>query len=556
MGKLKDKKNFYKILILTIFTSFCSMIYESVLVQTVTMISPQVILAQTLTLGFYLLGTGVGAFFSSRVKESKLISTFIRIELLLALSGIVFIPLVFSIYYLIKFRFYNLAGDLYFETWKSQLLFYISVQPISFFLGSISGFELPILIRLAHVFKSKNSDSILLAFNYFGAVFAVFLSTFYFLENLDILGTVQIVVFLNLCLAVMVIVFFRLSKMWSLLVLGAFCVLLIFVRISPEIYQYHLKSRYVLGLHFLNFSDLVRTGAKWIGAQPEVFRKKTRYQYADFVHHSHLGGYSFYLDGQIQIAPSWTKTYHESLVHIPIQYFSKIPKNVLIFGGGDGGVAAELLKYGSAVEKITLVEIDQTILAMAKSESFFSKINHGSLDHPKVHIVIDDAISFLRRTLHSSYEKYDAIIIDFPLPQDYDTLKLYSLDFYQMVLSLLDKEGYISIDAGLFSDTEIENDKTSGNKLKQWNETFISSLFYAGFRQIIPYRSSESFVTARRTEEGWVNTKIKNYGVHYEVLDQKLLTESVKINLGVTPNLNAVNRIFKPKLYYYPNVKF
>lgn len=45
------------------------------------------------------------------------------------------------------------------------------------------------------------------------------------------------------------------------------------------------------------------------------------------------------------------------IAHLPLASHPN-PKNVLVVGGGDGGVIREVLKHKS-VEKVTLVDIDE-----------------------------------------------------------------------------------------------------------------------------------------------------------------------------------------------------
>ena len=68
------------------------------------------------------------------------------------------------------------------------------------------------------------------------------------------------------------------------------------------------------------------------------------------------------------------------------------PKNVLIVGGGDGGVLREICRH-SCVESITLVEIDQKVIDVAKE--FFSESTATSFDDERLTIVNQDAAEFL-----------------------------------------------------------------------------------------------------------------------------------------------------------------
>jgi spermidine synthase len=70
------------------------------------------------------------------------------------------------------------------------------------------------------------------------------------------------------------------------------------------------------------------------------------------------------LDGAIQITQRDEMSYQEMMAH-PAMFLHPEPRNVLIVGGGDGGVAREVLKHKS-VEKVTLCEIDGDVVETAK----------------------------------------------------------------------------------------------------------------------------------------------------------------------------------------------
>lgn len=92
------------------------------------------------------------------------------------------------------------------------------------------------------------------------------------------------------------------------------------------------------------------------------------------------------------------------LVHIPMMTHEN-PKNVLIIGGGDGGSLREVLRH-SAIEKVTMVEIDRAVIDLC--EKYLPNHSKGAFDHEKVRIVIDDGAKFVRNT----EEKFDVIICD------------------------------------------------------------------------------------------------------------------------------------------------
>lgn len=77
---------------------------------------------------------------------------------------------------------------------------------------------------------------------------------------------------------------------------------------------------------------------------------------------------------------------------------------VLIVGGGDGGVAREVAKH-PAVERIDQVEIDDRVVEVSKQ--YLQSMAVGFKD-PKLNLFIEDGLKFMER----NKTKYDVIITD------------------------------------------------------------------------------------------------------------------------------------------------
>ncbi|XP_051143007.1 spermine synthase isoform X2 [Andrographis paniculata] len=110
------------------------------------------------------------------------------------------------------------------------------------------------------------------------------------------------------------------------------------------------------------------------------------------------------LDGIVQLTEKDECAYQEMIAHLPLCSIES-PKNVLVVGGGDGGVLREIARHRS-VEKIDICEIDQLVIDVSKK--FFPDLAIGFED-PRVHLHVGDAVEFLRQTPEG---KYDAIIVD------------------------------------------------------------------------------------------------------------------------------------------------
>jgi spermidine synthase len=80
-------------------------------------------------------------------------------------------------------------------------------------------------------------------------------------------------------------------------------------------------------------------------------------------------------------------------------------RRVLIVGGGDGGLLREVIRHPQ-VTHITLVEIDAQIIDLCRR--YLPNHSRGAFDDPRVKIVIDDGLGFVRRT----DARFDVILSD------------------------------------------------------------------------------------------------------------------------------------------------
>lgn len=110
------------------------------------------------------------------------------------------------------------------------------------------------------------------------------------------------------------------------------------------------------------------------------------------------------LDGVVQTTTGDEFIYHEMLAHVPILAHGAA-KRVLIIGGGDGGMAREVLRHAS-VEHVTMVEIDAGVVDFSKE--YLPTLSAGAFDDPRLNLVIADGAAFVRECT----EQFDVMIVD------------------------------------------------------------------------------------------------------------------------------------------------
>lgn len=110
------------------------------------------------------------------------------------------------------------------------------------------------------------------------------------------------------------------------------------------------------------------------------------------------------LDDVVQTTEGDNFIYHEMLTHVPILAHGAA-KRVCIVGGGDGGMAREVLKHAS-VEQVTMVEIDAGVVEFSKQ--YLPMLSQGAFDDDRLDLVIADGAEFMKITQGG----YDVIIVD------------------------------------------------------------------------------------------------------------------------------------------------
>ena len=110
------------------------------------------------------------------------------------------------------------------------------------------------------------------------------------------------------------------------------------------------------------------------------------------------------LDDVVQTTERDNFIYHEMMAHVPIIAHGSA-RRALIIGGGDGGMAREVLRHRS-IEHVTMVEIDAGVVDFSKE--YLPMLSQGAFDDPRLNLVIADGAEFIRRTEGG----YDVIIVD------------------------------------------------------------------------------------------------------------------------------------------------
>ena len=187
--------------------------------------------------------------------------------------------------------------------------------------------------------------------------------------------------------------------------------------------------------------DLYKKYNQNIAIEKKVVEKNSLYQNI-LIFDSKYFGRVMTLDKVVQITEHDHHGYSEMLTHVPILSHGNI-KKVLIIGGGDGAIAAEVLKY-KEIEEISICEIDEEVINLSKI--YLKKINKGSLNNSRVNIIIKDASKLIENKDFKNY--FDLIIADRPDPIG-PGKNLFKIKFYENIKNILSERGIAVFQTGV-----------------------------------------------------------------------------------------------------------
>ena len=202
---------------------------------------------------------------------------------------------------------------------------------------------------------------------------------------------------------------------------------------TPDVRDYASKKNkqptYNRNIWFTERNDDIALSLRHSG--DVLFSKKSPYQKVEIIDTCAYGK-TLTLDGMIMTTEKDEYIYHEMISHVPALTHPD-PENILIIGGGDGGVAREILRHES-VTQVDMVEIDEVVIEASKK--LLPKIS-STLNHPKLKVHIQDGIEFVK---NSPKNKYDIVIVDSTDPVG-PAEGLFKPSFYNDVFKCLRSNG-------------------------------------------------------------------------------------------------------------------
>jgi spermidine synthase len=390
----------------------CGIIYELALLTLSASLDGGGIVATSLIVAGYIAALGAGALLVKPLLTRAAI-TFIAVEALLGIIGGLSAT---ALYVMFSF----IGGSLLVLAVGTALI------------GGLVGAELPLLMTLLQQRRTAATDiatdtgrtlANLTAADYLGALIGGLVWPFVLLPHLGMIRGAAATGIINLVAAAIVAIFLLRQVVSVRQLITALCAL--------------AAALGLLATLLVRAQDIETTSRQRLYADPIIAYRHSAYQ--EIVVTRRGNDMRLYLDGGLQFSTRDEYRYTESLVYPALGAGAR---SVLVLGGGDGLVARELLRQ-PGIQKIVQVELDPAVVDLARTT--MRGANGGSLDNPRVNIIADDAMTWLRGP-HSGL--FDAVIVDLPDPDTPVLGRLYSTEFYALASRALAPGGLMVVQSG------------------------------------------------------------------------------------------------------------
>ena len=390
----------------------CGIIYELALLTLSASLDGGGIVATSLIVAGYIAALGAGALLVKPLLTRAAI-TFIAIEALLGIIGGLSAA---ALYVMFSF----IGGSLLVLAVGTALI------------GGLVGAELPLLMTLLQQRRTAATDiatdtgrtlANLTAADYLGALIGGLVWPFVLLPHLGMIRGAAATGIINLVAAAIVAIFLLRQLVSVRQLITALCAL--------------AAALGLLATLLVRAQDIETTSRQRLYADPIIAYRHSAYQ--EIVVTRRGNDMRLYLDGGLQFSTRDEYRYTESLVYPAL---GGRARSVLVLGGGDGLAARELLRQ-PGIEKIVQVELDPAVVDLARTT--MRGANGGSLENPRVNVIADDAMTWLRGP-HSGL--FDAVIVDLPDPDTPVLGRLYSTEFYALASRALAPGGLMVVQSG------------------------------------------------------------------------------------------------------------
>lgn len=382
----------------------CGLLYELIVGTLSSYLFGNSVAHFSVTIGLFMSAMGIGSFLSRRITR-RVLAWFVGVELAVGVLG-------------------GASAMLLYAVFTATPFYHAAMVVLILAIGTLIGLEIPLVIRLLGGRAAlKDTLAHVFTFDYLGALIASLLFPLVLLPWLGLMRTAFVTGLVNLAVVAVVLVLFRQELRAAGGGLRAACGI----------------GGLALAAGLVGAAPLTGLFEQRLYRDTIVYSDQTPYQRLVMTRWG--DDLRLYIDGNLQFSTRDEHRYHELLVH-PALTLTASREAVLILGGGDGLAAREVLKYPD-VQRVVLVDLDPAVTELARSHRLLRAANADALADPRVEVVHADAYRYLEETS----ERFGAILIDLPDPNNESLAKLYANAFYRLARRHLAVGGLLATQA-------------------------------------------------------------------------------------------------------------
>lgn len=390
--------------------------------------------------GNWLILEAAGSFFSRKKADytKRHISCFAILQMTIGFSSLFSIIFIRSFKYLFNIPTGEILGIHY-----VMVISLIALAPVSI----VSGALFPFGCRNLHVIsKKENVSAWVYVYESIGSFVAGIVFVFYLIYYLNSVELAAIILSLNLFAVILYLT--SAGKLNIIRNISAGLLTLVIASFLLSVPEWIHKSS----------SELLWYEHSLIETRNSVYSNIAIIEGED--------QYTFFSNGAPYATTPVPEAQVEETAHFPMLFHSQ-PEDILVIGGGAGGLLKELLKH--PVEKIDYAEQDPLVIESFRR--FSTPLTEYELDHEKVNIHLSEGRLFLRNTS----DLYDLILINLPIPSTLQINRYYTVEFFEMAKERLKDNGILSI-------TVPGSETFLSSELMELNRTI-----YASLKKVFPH---------------------------------------------------------------------
>jgi spermidine synthase len=404
-------------------SGFCSLAYEVLWTRALVFHMNISIYAFTTMLTTFLVGLALGSFVCARVSDRSRdpLLALCVIEALIGVSAVLSLPIFGRFFYTLE-RVFPSFGVI---SWLPNTNSFIKAFLVMFFPSFLMGAAFPLVVTICARSAGRLGQSVgkIYSANTLGCILGSFAAAFVLIPLLGIGKSILLLGCVNVGMGV--ILFYAHPGV------AGDRKRLVSVGVAPLLL--------LLGVGVARFAHVQFTSPledvgevlyykEGVGATVKVFKNRT-----NGIREISIDGYPVACSGNRlnMRGPEIQK----ALAHFPMLLHPE-PKDVCIVGFGAGGTSYNVSLYD--VRSVVCAELSQEV---PKAASHLEEVNHGVLNNPRFHLVIEDGRNYLLRTDRT----FDVITVDATSPKFAGNVSLYTKEFYDLCKARLNPSGVLAL---------------------------------------------------------------------------------------------------------------